>query len=222
MSRKVSIAKQAIITSILGFASGMASAALPVFSAQCSADISVDADKTGVVRINGKKASVKKSNETYYEARGAGVTISIALQSGEPPIVTYTGKGRANGVCQVSAAAAAAPAQPPAGRASSSERAGQGKFNATGNVPCAQNKGQPMGQCLFGVARDAGGTATVVVTMPDGRKRFIFFEKGKATGADLSQADGNMTFRARKSADLFMIDAGNERYEIPEAVVFGG
>ncbi len=102
------------------------------------------------------------------------------------------------------------------------ERAGAGKFNATGKIPCAQSKGQPMGQCDFGVARGSGGTATVVVTRPDGRKRMIFFEKGKATGADLSQADGNMTFRATKEADLYRIQAGDERYEIPEAVVFGG
>jgi hypothetical protein len=102
------------------------------------------------------------------------------------------------------------------------ERAGAGKFDATGRIPCAQAKGQPMGQCDFGVARAGGGTAAVVVTRPDGRKRFIFFEKGKATGADLSQADGNMAFRASKQADLYVIQAGDERYEIPEAVIVGG
>jgi len=106
--------------------------------------------------------------------------------------------------------------------ASSSERAGQGRFDATGQIPCAQAKGQPMGSCEFGVAREGGGTATVAVTRPDGRKRFIFFEKGNAVSADLSQADGNMTFRASKEADLYRIQAGDERYEIPEAVIFGG
>lgn len=101
-------------------------------------------------------------------------------------------------------------------------RAGEGKFNATGKIPCAKDKGQPMGQCDFGVARAGGGTAAVVVTRLDGRKRLIYFKAGKAVGADLSQADGNMDFKATKEADLFMIRAGNERYEIPEAVIFGG
>jgi len=114
------------------------------------------------------------------------------------------------------AAASAAPKPDP------TERAGAGSFDATGSIPCAQAKGPPMGQCPYGVARAGAGTATVVVTRPDGRKRFVFFEKGKATGADLSQADGNMDFRATKQADLYMIQAGNERYEIPEAVIFGG
>ena len=79
-----------------------------------------------------------------------------------------------------------------------------------------------MGQCNAAVARDPGGTATVVATRPDGRTRAIFFEKGKATSADLSQADGSMHFHATKRGDLYIIEAGNERYEIPEAFVFGG
>jgi hypothetical protein len=103
-----------------------------------------------------------------------------------------------------------------------SARAGEGKFNATGKIPCAQAKGQPMGHCDFGVARAGGGTAAVSITRADGRKRAIFFKAGVAVGADLSQADGNMSFSASKEADLYMIRAGNERYEIPEAVIYGG
>jgi hypothetical protein len=106
--------------------------------------------------------------------------------------------------------------------ASSSERAGQGKFYARAQIPCTQQKGQPMGRCKAGVARDPGGTATVVVKRPDGRTRAIFFEKGRAVGADRSQADGSMHFWAAKRGDLYVIEAGNERYEIPEAMVFGG
>jgi hypothetical protein len=106
--------------------------------------------------------------------------------------------------------------------AEASARASEGKFNATGKIPCAQAKGQPMGQCDFGVARAGGGTAAVSITRPDGRKRVIFFKAGKAVSADLSQADGNMNFSASKEADLYMIRAGNERYEIPEAVIYGG
>ncbi len=31
-----------------------------------------------------------------------------------------------------------------------------------------------------------------------------------------------MSFSVTKEADLYMIRAGNERYEIPEAVIYGG
>jgi len=101
-------------------------------------------------------------------------------------------------------------------------RAGQGKFDATGTIPCAQYFGQPMGQCQFGVARAGGGYATVVIKKPDGRTRAIFFRMGKPIGADTSQADGYPEFRTTKESDLNLIRIGNERYEIPDAVVLGG
>lgn len=129
---------------------------------------------------------------------------------------------RTNFTIDVSVTGAAGAAGASAAQSDHIERAGQGRFDATGQIPCAWAPGQPMSRCDFGVARAGGGTAAVVVTRPDGRKRTIFFDKGKAIGADLSQADGDMTFRATKEADLFMIRAGRERYELPEAVISGG
>jgi hypothetical protein len=94
-------------------------------------------------------------------------------------------------------------------------------YHATGEIPCSMGNGQPTRNCPFGVTRKGNGTANVTVTKPDGRKRVIFFEKGKAIGADTSQADPG-TFSASKQSDLFIIRIGKERYEIPEAVIFGG
>ena len=108
------------------------------------------------------------------------------------------------------------------GADNSTLRAGQGQFDATGQVPCAQFKGQPMGQCEFGVARSGGGYATVVIKKPDGRTRAVFFRMGKPIGADTSQADGYPEFRATKESDLNLIRIGDERYEIPDAIVLGG
>ncbi|KUJ84199.1 SH3 domain-containing protein [Microbulbifer flavimaris] len=101
-------------------------------------------------------------------------------------------------------------------------RAGQGEFDASGKIPCAEVAGQPMNQCEFGVARAGGGYATVVIQQPSGPSRAIFFRLGKAIGADTSQADGYPEFRASKEKDLHMIHVGEERYEIPDAVIFGG
>ena len=101
-------------------------------------------------------------------------------------------------------------------------RAGQGEFDATGYIPCAQSVGQPMMQCEFGVARAGGGYATVVIRKPDGRTRAIFFRMGIPVGADTSEADGYPEFRATKENDLNLIRVGDERYEIPDAVILGG
>jgi len=75
---------------------------------------------------------------------------------------------------------------------------------------------------ISGVARTGNGDATVVGTRPDGRKRTIVFVRGRATGADISQADGNVTFSIQREGDLNMIRIGDERYEIPDAAVSGG
>jgi len=118
---------------------------------------------------------------------------------------------------EVSIGAAGEPvaAQTPAGT-------GEREPDATGEIPCAQFVGQPMGSCPFAVVREGGGTATVTVTFPDGRTRAIFFDGGAAVSADTSQADGDAPFSASKEADLNMIRVGAERFEIPDAVIFGG
>lgn len=94
-------------------------------------------------------------------------------------------------------------------------------FHATGNIPCSMGKGQPTGSCAFGVKREGNGSAMVTVTKVDGSKRVIFFENGRAIGYDQSQADTGK-FKAEKDADLNVIHIGDERYEIPDAVVQGG
>jgi len=100
-------------------------------------------------------------------------------------------------------------------------RAGQGRFDATGTVPCAQSAGQPTMQCGFGVAHAGGGYATIVVKKPDGRTRAIYFRMGRPIGADTSEADSGK-FRATREGDLNFIRIGDERYEIPDAVALGG
>jgi hypothetical protein len=94
-------------------------------------------------------------------------------------------------------------------------------FHATGPLPCSMGKGQPTVQCQFGVTREGSGTAMVTVTKPDGGKRVIFFERGRATGYDASQAD-MQPFRATREGDMTIVWIGAERYEIIDAIVFGG
>lgn len=94
-------------------------------------------------------------------------------------------------------------------------------YHATGEIPCSMGGGQPTGSCPFGVTREGNGSGMVTVTKPDGRTRTIFFENGKATGYDMSQADPG-EFKAEKKGDVSIIHIGQERYEIFDAVIFGG
>jgi heat shock protein HslJ len=98
-------------------------------------------------------------------------------------------------------------------------RAGQGQFDATGNILCAQSLDQPMMQCEYGVARAGGGYATVVVKKPDGHSRAIYFRMGKPIGVN---AGRNSKFSTSRERDQSTIRIGGERYDIPDVVVLGG
>jgi len=74
---------------------------------------------------------------------------------------------------------------------------------------------------LFGEKREGQGNGLLAVAKPDGRKRSIFFEKGRATGYDESQAEWS-AFKATRQGDLTIVHIGEERYEIPDAVINGG
>jgi hypothetical protein len=205
--------------------SASAHAGVPVFAAKCGAGITTDSNSKGQVYINGKVAKVIKRPDGQISANSAGIWVDITPRGDGAPRVTYTAKDKTTGECEVvsfKAPGGGAHAGSAPSRGNSSERAGRGDFDAHAPVKCAQGKGAPMVQCNAAVAREGGGTATVVVTRPDGRKRFIFFEKGKAVSADLSQADGSQHFHATKKGDLYLIEAGHERYEFVEALVYGG
>lgn len=104
----------------------------------------------------------------------------------------------------------------------SSLRAGQGEFDASGKLRCARTAGEEMAWCEFGVARAGGGYATVVVTLPDDRSRVLYFRMGVAIGAGTSEADYPGEFGSRREGDSTSITLGDERYEIPDAVILGG
>ncbi|WP_440974848.1 hypothetical protein [Pseudomonas koreensis] len=79
----------------------LAHAGIPLVNATCPGKIEVHADEGGPIYINGKEGKLKKFNDNYFEAKGAGVTISLSINPDGSPAVSYTGKNRANGVCEV-------------------------------------------------------------------------------------------------------------------------
>ena len=72
-----------------------------MFNATCPGGVEVHADQRGPVYFNGKEAQFKKFNDNYLEAKGADITLSIAINPDGSPLLTYTGKHGANGVCTV-------------------------------------------------------------------------------------------------------------------------
>lgn len=96
-------------------------------------------------------------------------------------------------------------------------------FNATGEVGCARGAGQPMGRCNFGVNREGNGNGMITVFWPDGGTRILYFENNTPTSYDQSQADGGAEMTvSRDDTYLYTVNIGDQRFEIPEAVMAGG
>ena len=76
-------------------------AKVPFFNAVCPGQIEVHADAGGPVYVDGKETKLKRFNDNYYEARLGALTISVTIMPDGSPDISYTGKGRAHGVCQI-------------------------------------------------------------------------------------------------------------------------
>ncbi len=92
-----------------------AQAAIPLVNATCGAGVEVHADQGGPVYINGKEAVLKRFNDNYYEAKGQGVTISLAINPDGSPSLSATWKGGKNGICTLTDGAASSPKPKPRG-----------------------------------------------------------------------------------------------------------
>lgn len=90
-------------------------------------------------------------------------------------------------------------------------------FDATGSIPCANAPGETTHSCPFGVVRAGPGNAGVWISLGEGNERHILFEGGEPVATDSADS---LSFE--KKSYVFEVRIGNERYEIPEAVVYGG
>lgn len=93
--------KALLLAAPLLLVANLAHAGIPLVNATCPGKIEVHADQGGPIFINGKEAKLKKFSENYFEAKGAGVTVSLSINPDGSPAVSYTGKNKANGICEV-------------------------------------------------------------------------------------------------------------------------
>ncbi len=208
----------AIAASLLA---GTASAGVPLFAAKCGPDLNVDTNTQGQVYMNGKVAKVIKRPDGQISANSHGMWVDITPQGQQPPRVTYTGKDKSVGDCEILSFKAPGSGGKPVDSHSHDAKVPGTNYHATTEIPCSMGGGAPTSSCFAGVERQGGGSGMVTVTKPDGRTRTIFFEKGRATGYDQSQADSGK-FSASRKGDITTVHIGQERYEIFDAMLFGG
>ena len=95
----------------------------------------------------------------------------------------------------------------------------QTHFHATAPLRCQPPYGAPATTCEAGVVRRGrDGTATVEIRGPNQLFRQILFVKGRAVASNSAQ-----TMQSRREADTHVVDFdGQERYDIPDALLTGG
>jgi hypothetical protein len=91
--------KQTMLGLVLASIAGVAMADVPSVNATCPGEIEVHADEGGPVYINGKEAKLKTLTDNSFEAKGAGVTVSLTVRPDGSADVSYTGKGGKHGIC---------------------------------------------------------------------------------------------------------------------------
>lgn len=94
-------------------------------------------------------------------------------------------------------------------------------FHATGEVPCTPAANAAETQCAFGVIRQGGGTGSVELTLPDGTIRVLQFRNGTVVSVD-PVAGATAVLSAAREGDSSIVTLGDQRFVIPDAVIFGG
>lgn len=142
-----------------------AMAAVPFFNASCPGGIDVHADEGGPVYVQGREAALKRFNDRYFEARDAnsGITLSISRSDDGTPQISYTSRGGANGICQVSTRGTPAPAA--SGAQSHDAAGGDAVFRNVSSVTTPA----PAGDTALGACNMRKGAQGALVTqMPVG------------------------------------------------------
>lgn len=95
-------------------------------------------------------------------------------------------------------------------------------FHATGMIDCARNARATLQSCTFGVIRQGYGSGSVTIEWPEGGSRTIVFASGAAVSYDQSEADGNARISSVHQGSDNIVMIGQERFVIPDAVIWGG
>jgi hypothetical protein len=97
------------------------------------------------------------------------------------------------------------------------------RFHASTKINCVpyieKFRGKKPQECeAFVIRRGFDGTATVEIPQADSHKRLILFVKGRPVAAD---SQDPMSFSRKNDVTIVTFDA-DERYEIPDMLIFGG
>ncbi|TCO68288.1 SH3 domain-containing protein [Rhodovulum euryhalinum] len=117
------------------------------------------------------------------------------------------------------------PETPPAPAADTDALVPGTPYHATGTIACVRGADAALQDCAFGVVRESpgSGNGSVTVEWPEGGARVIYFEAGTPVSFDQSQADQGLEMTVTRTENgINIVFIGEERFEIPDSVIWGG
>ena len=91
--------------------------------------------------------------------------------------------------------------------------------NAPDSVLCAQERGEPLGQCTYGIKRDKKGRTKLTVAFANGFKRSLFFRDGKFLKASMTMSGVGTDTDWTLEDGTHVIRVDGQRYEIPDSLI---
>ena len=95
-----------------------------------------------------------------------------------------------------------------------------GEIPARGTVPCAQERGQALGMCYVAISRSDDGNTTVLVTFKNGFSRKLTFAHGAFVSGNPTMSGAGTDTDWRLVEDVHHIRVDDQRYLVPDALLF--
>ena len=94
-------------------------------------------------------------------------------------------------------------------------------FTASTIIPC-ERPGTGKVQCDAGIVREGNGNGFVMIFWPDSGNRVLYIENGDVVRYDEAEADGGAELSVTRQGDVQNVTIGDARFEIFDAMIFGG
>ena len=91
-------------------------------------------------------------------------------------------------------------------------------YDTTGGLTCVDGIDGPNATCSYGAVHEGSGNGYVQITEPGFGGRTITFENGVPVYFDQSQADGDISMDVERLGDIWSLQIGTRRFEVPAAL----
>jgi len=94
-----------------------------------------------------------------------------------------------------------------------------GALDAEAPIACAQERGQPLGECVARVTHGEDGNSTVVVRFANGFSRSLHFQHGEFVKANATMSGSGSDTDWQRQNGVLRIRVDDQLYELPDTLL---